>query len=531
LLQNNSARFVKIRTAAVGLVVVVVIGLVIGGIVLATHWPFSQARVKQNLEETFPATVTFQKFHATYFPHPGCEAEGAAFERLGRPAGTPAVVTIERLSIQAHYLDMLFRPGYLARIVMQGFRAEIPRLGTPLEDSGWKETPSTTRIGTIIADGAVVEIARADSRAPLRFEIHSLKLGEVSRNAEMSYDVFVHNPLPPGDIRSSGKFGPWNASDPGQTAIKGEYSFRHADLSVFEGLAGMLSSDDSFQGILKHIEARGTVDIPDFMVKHSQHAVHVSGEFHALINGTNGDVALDRVSAAFLHTNVLAKADISGHAGQEGKTANVDLSVRDGHIQDVLLLFVRGSKAPLNGVTSFRAHVVIPPGDRPFLEKVRLVGDFGIQEGHFVNSSTEASVETLSESARGMKPDSTLDPQDQDRVLSDLSGHVDLHNATANFSDLSFRVPGAWAQMHGIYNVESKAIDLHGTLKTDSEFSQMTSGFKSALLKPFDSFFRRKHHPGSRLAIHLLGTYDDPQAGVDLTGKRSHGGKAASGAN
>lgn len=508
-----------------------VIGLVIGGVILATHWPFSQARVTKDLQESFPATVTFQKFRSTYFPHPGCEAEGATFARLGRPAGTPAVVTIQRLSVEAHYLDMLFRPGYVARIVMQGFRAQIPRLGTPLEDTGWKETPSKTRIGSVIADGAVVEIARADSREPLRFEIHALKLGDVSRNEAMSYEVFMHNPLPPGDIRSSGKFGPWNSNDPGQTPVKGEYSFRHADLSVFEGLAGLLSSDDSFQGILQHIEARGTIDIPDFMVKHSQHAVHVSSEFHALINGTNGDVALDRVSATFLHTNVLAKADISGHAGEDGKTANVDLSVRDGRIQDVLLLFVREPKAPLNGVTSFRAHVVIPPGERPFLEKVRLGGEFGIQEGQFVNSSTEASVEMLSERARGMKPDSTLDPQDQDRVISDLSGHVDLHNATANFSDLSFRVPGAHAQMHGTYNVESKAIDLHGTLKTDAEFSQMTSGFKSVLLKPFNSLFQRKHHPGSRLAIHLLGTYDDPQAGVDLTGKRSHGGKAASGAN
>ena len=84
--------------------------------------------------------------------------------------------------------------------------------------------------------------------------------------------------------------------------------------------------------------------------------------------------------------------------------------------------------------------------------------------------------------------------------------------------------------MHGTYNIESKAIDLHGTLKTDSEFSNMTSGFKSVLLKPFNVFFQRKHG-GALLPVHLVGTYENPQAGLDLPAKKDGSGKSPSGAN
>ena len=76
------------------------------GIVLVRHWPFSRERVTQSLQSTFPASVTFQKFHSTYFPHPGCLAEGVVFMRLGATPGTPPVVSIQRLAIRAHAVPL-----------------------------------------------------------------------------------------------------------------------------------------------------------------------------------------------------------------------------------------------------------------------------------------------------------------------------------------------------------------------------------------------------------------------------------------
>ena len=149
--------------------------VVVVAILAATHWPFSSAKVTANFQETFPATVTFQHFRSTYFPHPGCVAENVVFRRLGTSPDAPPIVIVQRMTIEAHYLDFLFRPHHLSRIVLEGFRVHIPQLGTPVQDTGWRETPSKILIGEVVADNSVVEIARADSD-PLRFEIHSITL-------------------------------------------------------------------------------------------------------------------------------------------------------------------------------------------------------------------------------------------------------------------------------------------------------------------------------------------------------------------
>ena len=158
--------------------------------------------------------------------------------------------------------------------------------------------------------------------------------------------------------------------------MAGEYTFENANLGVFHGIAGTLSAQGKFEGVLQHTDSQGNIDIPNFMVTRSQHPVHLRSELQAIVNGTNGDVQLERVTTRFLKTTVLARGEIAHHAGQEGKVASLALSVRDGGVQDVLRLFVRGANPPwpLHGVTSFRAHVTIPPGDVLFLHKVRLTG-------------------------------------------------------------------------------------------------------------------------------------------------------------
>ena len=483
------------------------------------HWPFSQPRIVRSLQETFPVIVTFQNFRPTYFPHPGCVAEGVSFQRLGSSAQTPPIVTIQKLKIQGHYLDFLFRPGYLARIVAKGFLVRVPPIGTQVQETGWRETPSNIRVGEMVLDGSMVEIERADDKSTLRFDIHKLRLGSVSEKTAWSYEIVLHNPLPPGEIQAHGQFGPYNSGDAGETPIAGEYDFEKADLGVFEGIAGTLSSKDKFQGKLKEIETQGTVDVPNFEVTRSKHPVHLTSKFHAFVNGTNGDVKLERVSATLLKTRIEAKGEIAGKPGQHGKTANLDLTVADGRIQDVLRLFVREAKPPLNGVTEFRAHVVIPPGNERFLQKVRLSGDFGIARGQFTKLSTQEKVGDFSTRASGEKPENQ-EPEDKERVISNLSGHVELRDTIATLTNFSFVVPGATAEMSGTYGLESRKVDLHGTLKSTAELSKMTTGIKSVLLKPFDDFFKKKR-AGAVVPAHLIGTYDDPQPGLDIPSKKA----------
>lgn len=155
-----------------------------------------------------------------------------------------------------------------------------------------------------------MQIDRSSRDEPLLFTIHTLRLYSVSDKDPASFRISLHIPLPPGDVRAKGQFGPWNYAEPGQTPVAGEYTFQNADLGVFPGIAGILSSQDKFQGVLSHIDSKGGADIPKFMVTRSEHSVYLQSEFHAIVNGRNGDAQLERVSAGFLKTTVLGKAKL-----------------------------------------------------------------------------------------------------------------------------------------------------------------------------------------------------------------------------
>jgi AsmA-like protein len=250
--------------------------------------------------------------------------------------------------------------------------------------------------------------------------------------------------------------------------------------------------------------------------------VQLRTQFHAVVNGENGDTFLQRVAATFWKTTVWSEGSVAGGSGEPGKTASVELAAKDGRIQDVLLLFAQSERAPMSGTVSFHAKVSIPPGKRPFLEKVELQGDFGIDAGSFTKFDTQQGVNRLSEGALGeedrhkAEKDEDKDKDGSDTVLSDLKGHVRLRDGTARFSDLSFSVPGALAQMQGTYNLLTEKIDLRGTLRTDSEPSNTTHGVKALMLKVLEPFFKKKR-AGYIMPVKITGTYGHPSFGLDLT--------------
>jgi hypothetical protein len=315
----------------------------------------------------------------------------------------------------------------------------------------------------------------------------------------------------------------WNENDPEETPLSGEYKFEHADLSVYHGIAGMLSSQGKFGGKLGHIDISGTTDTPDFEVTSGGHPVRLSSEFTAYVDGTNGDTFLKRVDAHFKKTNVVATGSIAKSATGKGKTALLDLNSSGGRIDDVLGLFTEKARAPMSGAVTMRAKVEIPPSKRSFLEKIKLRGSFGIEGGEFSKSSTQEGVNKLSAGARGEK-----DSTDPETVLTDLTGQVALDNGVTNFSDLSFGVPGATARLQGTYSLISYKIDLHGQMQVDTKISNTTSGAKALLLTMMDPFFK-KRKKGEILPVRISGTYRNPSFGLDLKSKKAQQVAAPSG--
>ncbi len=490
----------------------------IGLVFLIRYWPFNERQIVETLQETIPGTkVTIARFHNTHFVHPGCWAEGLVFVRLSSPAGLPPLIVVERLVIQANYHDLFLRPGYISRIIIDGLHIQVPPPGSsvapPNASQSADASPRRTVVGEIASSGILLEIGRRDD-SPLKFNIHDVTLHSVGVGKVMSYNVNLQIPLPPGEIQSTGKLGPWNSNDLGQNPVSGTYKFERANLGVFSGIAGTLSSIGQFDGILAHIEVAGDTDIPNFAVKAKGHAIHLSSRFQVKVNGTNGDIGLTRVNVLLQNTPIEVRGSVLGKSPEPGKTTSLDLIARGGRVQDILRLFVKAPVPPMSGAINFRAHVVLPSDRHPFLKKVGLTGDFTVDNGRFAKAETQESVNKLSESSRGVKNRNG----DAELVESSLSSHVNLSAGVATFSNLSFSIPGALAQMNGKFNVLNEKLNFRGTLKTDAELSQTTHGIKAVLLKPLDPLFKRKHH-GASIPIEMTGAYSQPHFGMEIVPK------------
>jgi hypothetical protein len=84
-----------------------------------------------------------------------------------------------------------------------------------------------------------------------------------------------------------------------------------------------------------------------------------------------------------------------------------------------------------------------------------------------------------------------------------------------DFPDLSFSVPGALIDMSGIYTLDGNRFDFHGKAKLHARPSQMTTGWKSLLLKAVDPFLAKNGY-GTEVPIEISGTKADPHFGLDF---------------
>ena len=103
-------------------------------------------------------------------------------------------------------------------------------------------------------------------------------------------------------------------------------------------------------------------------------------------------------------------------------------------------------------------------------------------------------------------------------VTSDIHGNFILKQGVLSFSLLHFSVPGTHADLDGQYTLDGKTFDFHGTLKLDAKLSQMTTGWKSILLKPVDPFFA-KDGVGTKVPFKITGTQSEPHFGLDFNRK------------
>lgn len=498
--RSSSRSWTRIFLIA-GVIAVVLIS--VGLVLCAKFWPFSEKSVIEDLSEATDSSVTIQSYHPTYFPVPGCVLYGVVFHHGKRQF---ELITIQKLRIMGSYTGVLRQ--YVPRIIAEGARVIIPPFGS---NTLFHSQHSKIEIGEIVANGTLVQFASSDPQTkPFTFDVHDALFTDVRWGSPIAYRLKFHNPNPPGEISVDGKFGPWADGHPHDTPMSGDYTFEKADLGFYEGIGGLLNSRGSFKGALKHIDVSGGTDTPDFVVKSGGHKFDLKTQFQAYVDATNGDTFLNRVEAKFGRTIVTVEGNITHPHGNGGRVTQLRLISREGRVEDLLRPFITASRSPMVGPVSLDAHARYESGDDPFLDKLHMAGEFFISQGAFTHPDTQLDVDKLSAGAQGKNKDN---PED---VVSNLKGQTDMQHAVANFSDLDFRIPGAHAKLHGTYNLENYGVNLHGKMHVETQISKTSSGVKAFFLKMMDPVFKKKKK-GEVVPVHILGTYEKPQFGLDIT--------------
>ena len=229
-------------------------------LLLDRYWPFREGALQRELGQAASAGVRFRTFKTKYFP-PGCLAEGVVFQR---EQSGPPLITIQRLTVRSNFLDMLHHHVSI-------IRPEGTRVNWQKEQSKPEPKSSVTVVDRLIADDAVLEVARTPRHEPLRFVFHKFEVRNLGGRSPSSFTAELDNPLPRGLLLVSGHFGPWNSLARRRTAPEGEYTLQNADPSVFHAIAGVISSQGRFSGTFDNLAVQGQTSTPVLTVVSTHH--------------------------------------------------------------------------------------------------------------------------------------------------------------------------------------------------------------------------------------------------------------------
>ena len=525
-------------------------------LLLARHAePLMRARIVQALEDHFHAHVELDSFHIAL--RDGLRAEGKGL-RIWQPVESegmteseneepPAIgkplIQIEEFRFHAPLKYDSGKPIRISTVQLKGLIIDIPprhqfKRGFPSDvganrtratqpkDTNAPPPPAKARLITFIVESLdcknsllTLETDKP-GKLPMVFDIGHLKLIGVQPDEPIAYEADLINPRPTGTIHTHGTIGPWNVPDPGNTSLSGDYRFEHADLSDFKGIAGILSSDGHYQGTLRNLTVDGETSTPDFQLDRFKTPVPLYTRFHALVDGTNGDTRLDPVDALLDHSHfqvrgqvVRATAMQDGALVARGHDIQLNLEIDGGRSEDFLRLVTQTGVPFLTGNMNMKGKLHIPPSTDPVQDRLELNGAFSLDDVRFTSTKVQDRVSELSMRGLGNARDARTN--DSSGVRSAMKGVFRMANGTISLPSLQYTVPGAIVNLKGTYGLDNGAISFEGTAKMEATVSQMVGGWKGFLLKPVDRFFK-KDGAGTLVPIHINGTRDNPQFGVDF---------------
>ncbi|MGH9604444.1 MAG: hypothetical protein ACRD3N_01975 [Terracidiphilus sp.] len=527
---------------------VVVLGVLVAlaiAVSVALHHaePFLRARIVSALEGRFHAHVELDSFHMSLIN--GLQAEGKGLRiwppgppgsaGAAKPASGAPLIRLAEFRFRAPLYYVPGKPFHIARVELNGLDVVVPPKGQRAQAAGGA---AHSHSGPHLLKFNVVELVCTNSRLtmetnkpgklPLEFPITRLELTNLTAEGAMNFNAKLTNPRPVGTIYAKGKFGPWVVDDPGHSAVTGTYHFEHANLATFTGIAGILNSTGRYSGTLRNLNVDGETETPGFRLSMGGNALDLRTEFHARVDGTDGDTWLEPVDATLGGSHFTAQGKIvrvpapgeqasGGQNGQHTRSLGRDIAltvnVDRGRIGDFLLLTTNDPKPLLTGSLTMKTTLDIPPGPAPVTDKLKLKGSFALSNVLFASPKIQDRIEELSLHGQG-KPKAAKSA-DAPAVLSAIHGDFQMANGTVTLPNLVYTVPGAEIILNGTYGVNGGALNFSGKARMQATVSKMVGGWKGVLLTPVDKFFEH-NGAGTVIPIEVKGTRKDPHFGIDF---------------
>jgi hypothetical protein len=485
--------------------------------------PILRSRVIETLSSRFQSKVDLATLDVSISN--GLEVSGSGLEIYGKTDPNPYAPGVQpMISLQEFHFHTgirnLFRPAvHVDTVYVKGMELNVPPKSNRQELS---KVGSNTRKIKIYVDNFVCEDTKLlintanPDKPPLEFNIGSIRMQDIGPGLPMRFEATLVNPKPVGDIYSTGLFGPFDETGPRDTPVQGEYSFSQADLGTIKGIAGILSSTGKYEGTLSSIQVDGTTDTPDFRISRSGHAMPLHTDFHAIVDGTNGDTYLRPVRAKLQDSTFTANGSVTRVRNPLGHDIELEVVVDNAQIQDFLKLGVRTQPPVMSGPLQMKAKMSLPPGKAEIADRLELAGDFAVSQAHFSNQKIQDRLDSLSLRTQGKTDPARTTAIGE--VPANLRGSFTLKNGSLSFSSLQFMVPGTQVNLTGNYSLDGQVFDFRGEARLDAKLSQMTTGWKSMLLRPVDRFFS-KDGAGTEIPIKITGTQAEPHFGLDFRDK------------
>lgn len=494
---------------------------VIGGVAVyafTTHLtPIVRQQALDMLRSRFDSEAEIGDLQVSLLQGISVKGSGLTLHYHGR-TDIPPLIEIRKFSGNMGWTSLLRRPWHIRSIELVGMTIHIPpkqqREESPPSNWHGKVRDVPVLIDELIAQDSELELIPGDpKKSSHEFLIHRLMMHGVGLGQSASFTANLTNAAPPGEIVTQGHFGPWQVEDPGETPLAANYTFQHADLGVFRGIGGILASRGKFGGILENIDVQGQTVTPDFTISIAGHPLLLKTDFQATVDGTNGNTLLHPVIAQFLHTTLVCSGGVVKAENGPGREIVLDVTTDHARLEDLLRLALKTDTPMMTGAVRLKTKFNLPPGPGEIVDRLRLNGKFGVGGAEFANAGIREKLESLSRRGQGKPED-----QDAGSAVSELKGSFLLKDGQITFRNLTFGVTGATVELAGTYGLRDEKLDFHGTLRLQAKLSQVTTGIKSFLLKPFDSFFRK--NGVTVLPIKVTGTRDQPSFGLDFHRKK-----------